>query len=128
MKRPLEHDEQVRFVCWFRRNYPEYKIFAIPNGGKRGKIEALKLKNEGVLKGVHDLHIPALKLWVEMKRDHKEKPTDEQLEWGEYVESIGHYWILGLGFEDAKNKAKSFIDNLGPHNIILTNPTENTDD
>ena len=112
MKRPLEHHEQVKFVCWFRKNFPEHKIFAIPNGGKRSKIEALKLKNEGVLKGVHDLHIPSLKLWIEFKRDHKEKPTDEQLEWGEYVEGIGHSWFVAYGFEDGKQKALALLESL----------------
>tara|TARA_R110002126_G_scaffold241476_1_gene384862 strand:- start:87 stop:395 length:309 start_codon:yes stop_codon:yes gene_type:complete len=99
----------VQFVCWFRRNYPEHKIFAIPNGGKRAKAEALRLKNEGVLAGVHDLFVPGLKLWIEMKETHKQKPSDKQIEWGEYVESVGYSWFVGYGFEDAKEKTLRFL-------------------
>lgn len=106
-----EYIEQVRFVAWFRKNYPDHKIFAIPNGGKRAKAEALRLKNEGVLAGVHDLFIPSLSLWIEMKENAKKKPSEKQVEWGEYVESIGHSWFVGYGFEDAKGKTLTF---LGP--------------
>lgn len=113
-----EHLEQVKLVSWFRKNYPDHKIFAIPNGDFRGdKIIAarvgLRLKAEGVLKGVHDLHVPSLGLWIEMKENHKKKPTKEQKEWGDYVESIGHTWFVGHGFEDAKEKILAFL---------LTNP------
>jgi hypothetical protein len=104
-----EHLEQVRFVSWLRKNYPEHKVFAIPNGGKRGKMEAGRLKAEGVLAGVHDLHIPSLKLWIEMKKDSKGRVSKEQREWGAYVESIGQHWFVGNGFDDAKNKFKSFL-------------------
>ena len=109
-----EHIEQVRFVSWWRKNYPEHKIYAIPNGGYRGDkkqsmIVGAKLKAEGVLRGVHDLHIPSLKFWVEMKEDFTDKPTKEQLEWGSYLDSIGHFWCIGYGFEDAKEKAIKFL-------------------
>ena len=107
-----EHLEQVRFVSWFRKNYPEHKIFAIPNGGFRSKAEAGRIKAEGGLKGVHDLHIPALKLWIEMKLDHTKKMSKEQVEWAEYVTSIGHTWIKGDGFEDAKKKVLDAMPKL----------------
>lgn len=99
-----EHIEQVRFVSWFRKEYPQHKIYAIPNGGNRSRREGAKLKAEGVLAGVHDLHVPSLKLWIEMKKDGRGKASPKQKEWGTYIESIGHSWILGLGFEDAKAK------------------------
>jgi hypothetical protein len=104
-----EHLEQVRFVSWFRKNYPEHKIFAIPNGGFRSKAEAGRIKAEGGLKGVHDLFVPSLSLWIEMKLDATKKPSKEQLEWGSYVESIGHTWFVGNGFEDAKKKVLDFL-------------------
>jgi hypothetical protein len=34
-------------------------LHAIPNGGKRGKAVAAKMKREGVLRGVPDLFLPA---------------------------------------------------------------------
>ena len=63
-----EHIEQVNFVNWFEYNYPTIKIIAVPNGGKRAISVAKKLKAEGVKRGVPDLFIPELKLWIEMKK------------------------------------------------------------
>ena len=51
----IESKIQQSCVTWFRHQYPDYILFAIPNGGKRGKIEASIMKGEGVLAGVADL-------------------------------------------------------------------------
>jgi hypothetical protein len=99
-----EHEEQRELVSWFRQTYDGVKIYAIPNGGYRGKAAAGRLKAEGVLSGVSDLHVPAWNLWIEMKREKGGRLSQEQKDWREYVESIGHTFILGNGFEDAKNK------------------------
>lgn len=90
-------------------------MFSIPNGGKRGKAEAGRLKAEGVLKGVHDLYIPALNLWIEMKKNGGGRVSPDQKKWGDYVESLGHTWFVGHGFEDAKNKTLAYLKN---HNHI----------
>ena len=108
-----EHLEQVRLVAWLRKTYPQHRVYAIPNGGKRAKAEALRLKNEGVLKGVHDLHMPSIRLWIEMKENEKKKASKEQVEWGEYVESFGDHWFVGYGFEDAKSKFLEFMSKKG---------------
>ena len=52
-----EHKLQATCVRWFRYQYPQIRhaLFAVPNGGSRNKIEAGKLKGEGVLAGVADL-------------------------------------------------------------------------
>lgn len=63
-----EHEEQRELVQWYRQTYKGSLIFAIPNGGRRGKAEAGRLKAEGVTPGIPDLFIPELKLFVEMKR------------------------------------------------------------
>jgi hypothetical protein len=65
IKERSEHVEQREFVMWVRQNTP-YLIYAIPNGGH--KTDGMKLKCEGVLAGMPDLHIPQLRLWIEMKR------------------------------------------------------------
>jgi hypothetical protein len=75
-KERSEHIEQREFVQWVRQWTP-YLIYAIPNGGKRGKREALKLKVEGVLAGMPDLHIPELRLWIEMKADDGSVDTEQ---------------------------------------------------
>ena len=52
MKRS-EASEQITLIQWCdinRCKYPELGlIFHIPNGGKRNKLEAIKLKKEGVV-------------------------------------------------------------------------------
>ena len=66
MTTPSEHIEQVNFVNWVEYNYPKIKLFAIPNGGKRSIKTAIDLKSEGVKRGVPDLFIPELFLFIEM--------------------------------------------------------------
>lgn len=53
--RNLESKLQVNCVNWFRYQYPKLMLFSVPNGGSRNKIEASRLKKEGVLAGVADL-------------------------------------------------------------------------
>lgn len=56
----MKHEEsnlQQACVKWFRLQYPNLIIFAIPNGGSRNVIEAARLKREGVLAGVADLMV-----------------------------------------------------------------------
>lgn len=101
---PSEHLEQVRLVSWFRRTFPDVRIFAVPNGGVRSGLQGVKLKAEGVSAGVPDLFVPAWSLWVEMKRAKGGTVSSEQKDWIAYLESIGHKVIIGRGFEDAKRQ------------------------
>lgn len=94
--------EQIEFVCWFRRTHPNVLIFSIPNGGVRSPSQSLKMKNEGVVKGIPDLFIPAWLCWVEMKRTKGGTTSPEQKAMHLYLRSIGHTVIIGNGFEDAK--------------------------
>ena len=101
---PTEHEEQRLFVQWFRRSYPGVRIFAIPNGGYRGKTQAAKLKAEGVSSGVPDLFVPAWALWIEMKRQKGGSVSLEQKDWHKYLISIGHKVLIAKGFDDAVEK------------------------
>jgi hypothetical protein len=94
----------VRLVSWFRRAYPNIRIFAIPNGGGRTTGTGAALKAEGVVAGVPDLFCPAWNLWIEMKRSKGGRLSPEQKDWIEYLEAVGHTVIVGYGFEDAKAK------------------------
>lgn len=97
-----EHLEQVRLVSWFRRQYPDTRILAIPNGGIRSASAGASLKAEGVSAGVPDIFIPAWLLWIEMKRSTGGTVSPAQRDWIAYLQSIGHTVIIGRGFEDAK--------------------------
>ena len=99
---PTEHEEQREFVCWFRRTYPEIRIFAIPNGGIRSKSQAGRLKAEGVSPGVPDLYVPEWAMWIEMKRQKGGSVSLEQKDWHEYLISIGHTVIVAKGFTERK--------------------------
>jgi hypothetical protein len=99
-----EHQEQALFVQWFRRTFPDVRIFAIPNGGWRSQAQAAKLKVEGVSAGVPDLLIPDGMIWVEMKRAKGGTVSAEQKDWHSYLRSIGHVVIVGYGADDAKTK------------------------
>lgn len=107
---PTEHEEQRELVRWFRQTWPVMRIFAIPNGGARSAATAGRLKAEGVSPGVPDLFIPALKLWVEMKRTKGGSVSAEQKEWIKYLESVGYCVIVGKGAEDAKKKILAFFN------------------
>jgi hypothetical protein len=108
MSCPSEHEEQREFVMWFRQNFAPVRIFAIPNGGKRGKAEAMRLKVEGVSAGVPDLYIPAWRLWVEMKRQAGGSLSPEQKDWRDYLQSIGDTWIVAKGRDDAVRQVELF--------------------
>ncbi len=76
-KTPTEHEEQVWFFQKVDKEsleIPELSLlYAIPNGGLRNKIVAMKLKMEGVTSGMPDTHFPIARLgyhslYIEMKR------------------------------------------------------------
>ncbi len=100
-----EHCEQVDFVAWFRKEYTGVLIFAVPNGGRRGKAEAARLKKEGVTRGIPDLFIPEWSLWVEMKRVKGGVLSKDQKEIIPYLNGIqDHKVIVAKGFEHAKQQ------------------------
>lgn len=72
----LEDAAQAEVIRWARmreKTAPELELlYHVPNGGNRGMLEAKRLKAQGVLPGVPDLHLPIARgkfigLWVEMK-------------------------------------------------------------
>lgn len=90
-----ESQLQIECVNWFRLNYPNKIIYAIPNGGSRNKIEAVKMKREGILSGVPDLCTPEPSngfnsLYIEMKFG-KNKPSKNQLEVIENLRLNGNF-------------------------------------
>ena len=105
---PLEHDEQVGFVNWFRSEYPAVLIFAIPNGERRAISVAKRLKAEGVVRGIPDLFVPEWNLWIEMKRAKGGRLSPEQKEIICYLDQY-HTVIIGLGARDASRQVVNFL-------------------
>jgi len=97
-----EHDLQVALIKWWtlqHKNYrlPEFALFAIPNGAKRNIVTAVKLKAEGVKRGVPDLLLAVPNkhhhgLFIEMKAN-KNGLSKEQREF------FGH--ALTQGYQSA---------------------------
>jgi hypothetical protein len=106
-----EHDEQTGLVTWFRAKWPRVLIYAIPNGEHRAISTAKKLKAEGVVSGMPDLHVPEWGLWIEMKRTKGGRLSPEQKEMIRYLESIGQRVIVGYGAADA---SRQILERLPP--------------
>ena len=104
-----EHEVQREFIKWFRQNFINIRIFAIPNGGYRSKIQAMKLNAEGVSKGVPDLFCPELYLWMEMKPEKGGIVSPEQRDWLNYLAEIGYATIIGRGLDDAKKQVVEYM-------------------
>ena len=101
---PSEDQEQMHLVQWFRRTYPNIRIYSIPNGGARHPAVAAKMKATGTSKGVPDLCIPAWRLYIEMKRVKGGRLSPDQIEWIKYLEKVGYSVIIGFGALDAQHK------------------------
>lgn len=106
-----EHTEQCALVDWLEWNrVPHY---AIPNGGSRNKIEAARLKAEGVSAGVPDLCIPVPRggahgLYIEMKFG-KNKPTEAQNKWIAYLTSAGYACAVCYSADAAIRVVKEYL-------------------
>jgi hypothetical protein len=80
-----EHLTQAAYFSWARMHPEARRAYAIPNGGQRNKIVAAKLKQEGVRKGVLDIHLPMPRggchgLWIEMKHGNNDLTPEQQAE------------------------------------------------
>lgn len=87
---PLEDQEQEMVCRWL--DIKKIFYFAVPNGGTRNKLEAIKLKKQGVRAGVSDMVVFVNQkiLFIEMKRrDPKlSKTSKEQID---FLDKIKEY-------------------------------------
>ena len=116
MKRS-EETEQITLIHWCNVNickYPELElIYHVPNGGKRNKSEAIRLKRAGVKKGVPDLCLPVPKknyngLYIEMKYGNG-RTSKEQKEWINKLNEQGYKAVVCNGFEEARSTIEEYI-------------------
>ena len=107
---PTESEEQQVLFEWAAMQggaYPELKLLHhVPNGGKRGKAEAGRLKTEGVKPGVPDICLPVARggyhgLYIELKRLHGGKITEEQTDWISQLKKQGYFAIICRGWNEA---------------------------
>ncbi len=97
-----EHDIQCAFVKWFRMWHPKLLIFAIPNGGHRHFLTAVKLKNEGALAGIPDLLVATEKgaFFIEMKTT-KGRLSSQQILVKEKLNGLGYDVLVCRGLYEA---------------------------
>jgi hypothetical protein len=124
--RHIEDGEQVALMGWARR----YRIvigigsghllsdylYAVPNGGRRGKAEAARLKAAGVKAGVSDLHLPLPRgifhgLWIELKapKPHPSSTSTEQRAWLKRMREAGHRAEVCYGAADAIASIQAYL-------------------
>lgn len=104
-----EQLHQIAFLEFLRLRYPPLAsvVFAIPNGGSRNKVEASKMKLEGVRAGVPDLFIPypfngKHGLYLEFKNMNvSARPSEKQVAYISLMRKLGydawcvHGWAQG---------------------------------
>lgn len=96
------------------KGYPFNQLFAIPNGGKRGKATAGRLKASGVKAGVPDLFWPVARnghhgLFIEMKRLKGGRESDAQVHMGDALAKEGYAVKLCRGFDEAKAALEEYF-------------------
>lgn len=123
-----EHEAQCAVIEWCRWKQARYPvlsfIFAVPNGaklpykksagGKRYSPQAIKLLKEGLLPGVPDLFLPVPMngkhgLFIEMKVG-KNKPSEEQLDFIQFVGSLGYEAIVCFGSDAAVEAIADYLE------------------
>lgn len=130
-----EDTEQRTLIEWSRHRKvprapdvePEATIhdylFAVPNGGRRGKTEAARMVGLGTKKGVQDLILSLARggyagLYIEMKkrRDQFQRPSEaaravstEQRAWGERAQRAGYAWHVAYGWQEAAEIIRAYL-------------------
>lgn len=115
---PTEDEEQMAVVRWaelMQSRWPELQwLFHIPNGGKRGKIEAARFKAMGVKAGVPDLCLPVPKggyhgLYIEMKRRKGGRVSRDQREWIDGLRKNGYCVYRCDGCHQAQYVLEAYV-------------------
>lgn len=115
------YEDQESIALWQAvQLVPELRdhLFHVPNGGKRNKREAARLKAMGVRPGVHDYFLPVARsmyhgLWIELKPDVKgycPKVTDKQLEWRDKMIEQGYAACIVKGWVHAIDVMRQYLD------------------
>ena len=117
---PTEAEEQKVLMSWAtlysQRGFPELSLlYHIPNGGKRNKSTAGKLRAEGVKPGVPDLCLPVARngyygLYIELKRTVRGKTSKEQEHWIRALTEQGYRCAVCRGWEEAKAELCKYLE------------------
>lgn len=108
----IQHD----IVTWFHNSYCLYKhkprglIMSVPNGGRRDKKEAMKLKATGLLAGAADLILiyNGKVLFMEVKTDIG-KQSEAQIEFEHRITENGLKYYIVRSLEQAQELVKQHL-------------------
>lgn len=112
-----ESEEQQALFEWaemMQFRYPELcLLYHVPNGGKRDKGTARKLKKEGVKSGVPDLCLPVPKgryhgLYIELKTQHG-VASENQNNWLDALTKQGYKACVCHGWVAASTEIESYL-------------------
>lgn len=113
-----EHEHQVavfEWAGWMKHKHPELGLlFAIPNGGMRHVVVAMKLKAEGVKSGIPDICLPVARngyhsLYIEMKRKKGGQARQGQREWLNALNKEGFMAVICKGSEAAIEVIENYL-------------------
>ena len=115
---PTEAQEQAWLMQWVKRNGPPeaQRLFHVPNGGGRSKLQGATMKLLGVQPGVPDLFLPVPRfgchgLWIEMKSlAPTAAPSTAQKEWLAYLGAQGYKTAVCAGFEAARDVILDYLN------------------
>lgn len=106
---PSETDIQIAYIDWCRAQSDERRFaFHIPNEGKRSVVGHVIQGRMGLVAGASDVLVPAWRagwngLFMELK-SAGERPTRDQVEFGENMISCGYAWA----WSDDLDKAMAY--------------------
>jgi hypothetical protein len=109
-----EHQEQSAFIEWCdAKGQPYSSIYAVPNGGHRHIMTAVRLKKEGQRAGVPDLFLPLPNgkfhgLFIEMKTKTG-RLTDKQLYWFDLLMLRGYKCVMCRGCDEAIKTITEYV-------------------
>lgn len=119
-RHPADEEHRIQCACvrWFAVQHPKlrYRLFAVPNGGRRDATTAAKLKAEGVVPGVADLILLRSNhdygaLLIEMKTA-KGRQSTSQKAWQNEVCSCGEYkYVVCRSLDDFIREVNDYLSN-----------------
>lgn len=107
---PTESEEQIALFEWATLQsgkYPELLwMFHVPNEGRRSMPTAVRLKREGLKRGVPDIFLPVPRgiyhgLFIELKSQSGGRRSNEQKEWIQFLRSQGYVAEFRNGWQAA---------------------------
>ena len=114
---PRHIESQIQRSCkkWLDYQFGQFSqlLFAVPNGGLRGKREAAIMKAEGMTAGVADMILLVSRkgygsLCIEFKTA-KGRQTDIQKEWQRIAEIHGNKYVIVRSFDDFVKAVTAYL-------------------